>query len=437
MTRRTTALTIACMSSLCALPAAAQVEVRARAETEPVPNGGDAADDPAIWIHPDDPAASLVVGTDKQGGLALYDLEGAEVAYVPDGDMNNVDLRYGFPLGGELVDLVTAGNRTGDRIAVYRLDPEERTLLDVSAGDLPAGLTVYGSCMYRSAATGELYFFVNSKAGEVVQWRLYDDGGRVGAEEARRFDVGGQTEGCVADDELGHLYIGEENVGIWRYGAEPESGDARVEVDRTGGGGNLAADVEGLALYLAPDGAGYLVASSQGDNSYAVYERAPDNAHLGSFRVVDGEVDGTNDTDGLDVSSAALGASFPSGLIVVQDGSNDGGNQNYKLVAWEDVATAFSPMLAIDTSHDPRGTTEPMPEPDAGVVAGVDGGGGGPEPDAGGLAPRRDAGSGGSTDSGRHSGGASSGGCSASGADAARATAAAWLLVLLLLRRRR
>jgi 3-phytase len=37
---------------------------------------GDAADDPAIWVHPVDPALSLVLGTDKKGGLNVFDLEG-------------------------------------------------------------------------------------------------------------------------------------------------------------------------------------------------------------------------------------------------------------------------------------------------------------------------------------------------------------------------
>ena len=44
----------------------------AKVATEPVPSTGDAADDPAIWIHPDDPARSLVLGTDKKG-LAIQD----------------------------------------------------------------------------------------------------------------------------------------------------------------------------------------------------------------------------------------------------------------------------------------------------------------------------------------------------------------------------
>ena len=42
------------------------VTPEAKAQTVPVPHGGDAADDPAIWIHPTDPEKSLLLGTDKR-----------------------------------------------------------------------------------------------------------------------------------------------------------------------------------------------------------------------------------------------------------------------------------------------------------------------------------------------------------------------------------
>src|SRR3954452_24501788 len=71
-----------------------------RGQTDPVPHGGDAADDPAIWAHPDDPAKSLILGTDKQGGLHVYDLDGGNLQTVADGALpNNVDVVYGFRLG--------------------------------------------------------------------------------------------------------------------------------------------------------------------------------------------------------------------------------------------------------------------------------------------------------------------------------------------------
>src|SRR5262245_2785708 len=63
--------------------------------TEPVPSEGDAADDPAIWIHPQDPARSLVLGTDKKGGLHAYTLDGRDRQVVSAGSRpNNVDVLY-------------------------------------------------------------------------------------------------------------------------------------------------------------------------------------------------------------------------------------------------------------------------------------------------------------------------------------------------------
>jgi myo-inositol-hexaphosphate 3-phosphohydrolase len=96
--------------------------VRPVVETELMPSYGDAADDPAIWVHPEDPSESLVIGTDKQSGLYVYDLEGRLLQSLPDGQINNVDVRYGFPLGGTDVAIVAGSNRSDDSINVYRVD---------------------------------------------------------------------------------------------------------------------------------------------------------------------------------------------------------------------------------------------------------------------------------------------------------------------------
>lgn len=315
--------------------------VTAAVETDPVPNGGDAADDPAIWVNPDDPSRSTVIGTDKEGGVAVYDLGGKQLQYLADGQMNNVDLRDGFSLAGTDVALVTAGNRDTNTIAIYKVDPATRRLENVVARDIHPGLETYGSCMYRSRKTGRLYYVVDSKAGDVEQWELFESGGRVDAKKVRSFDVGSQVEGCVADDDLGRLYVSEEDVGIWRYDAEPTAGDERVKVDSTGSSGHLVADVEGLAITYGDGGEGYLIASSQGDSSYVVYERGGSNPFVHRFQVRGGDrIDGTQDTDGIDVTAANLGATFSGGLFVAQDGDNDSGNQNFKLVPWETIIGA-------------------------------------------------------------------------------------------------
>lgn len=315
--------------------------VSATIETAPVPSGGDAADDPAIWVNPKDPSQSTIIGTNKQGGLGVYALDGKQLQYLSDGLMNNVDLRTGFSLGGQEVALVAAGNRADNSIAIYRVNASTRMLENVAARKIVT-LPAYGSCLYRSRKSGKLYYFVASKSGEAEQWELSDNGGgKVDAKSVRRFKVGTQLEGCVADDELGHLYIGEEAVGIWKYGAEPDSGENRVQVDRAGAGGHLVADVEGLTIAYGKDGTGYLIASSQGNNSYVVYRREQNNAYVKTFSITaNNGIDGVEDTDGIDVSMANLGPAFPQGVFVAQDGLNDKGNQNFKLVPLQFITSA-------------------------------------------------------------------------------------------------
>jgi len=337
------------------------IQVAATVETEPVPSEGDAADDACIWIHPTAPSQSTIIGTDKEGGLAVYDLAGHTLQYLPDGRLNNVDIRYQFPLGGKFVDLVTAANRSNNNIAIYKVNRDTRELEHAAARAILTGIKVYGSCMYcsrppRTRGQGKYYFYVNSKKGEVQQWELFDNGsGKVDARKVRAFDAGSQTEGCVADDELGYFYIGEENVGIWKYGAEPTDGTERTMVDSTDGRGHLTKDVEGLTIYYATNGTGYLIASSQGSDEFVIYRREGDNAYVATFRIAASNgIDKVTETDGIDVVNSYLGSAFPKGVFVAQDDKNDDGNQNYKLVPWQIIAKAVSPPLKIDASWNPR-----------------------------------------------------------------------------------
>jgi 3-phytase len=331
--------------------------VEATVETKPVPASGDAADDPAIWIHPEDRARSVVIGTQKQGGLGVYDLAGQEIQYLADGNMNNVDLRYGFSLNGKKVTIIAASNRSNDSIALYKMNPESRQLENVAARTIRVGLDVYGLCMYRSPAYNKYYVFINEKTGAVEQWEIFDNGNElVDATIVRRFSVSSQVEGCVADDLLGHFYLGEERVGIWKFGAEPNSGDAGQLIDTTKQG-NMTAEVEGLTIYYINETEGYLLASNQGNDTFTVHERAGENTYLGKFHIVANsklKIDEVYDTDGIDVVNVSLGEAFPYGLFVAQDGENidPDENQNFKFVPWEHIADALG--LKKETSYSPR-----------------------------------------------------------------------------------
>ena len=159
-------------------------------------------------------------------------------------------------------------------------------------------------------------------------------------------------------------------MGIWKYGAEPtDPADSanRVLVDSTDtdAGGHLVADVEGLTIYYSQGSDGYLIASSQGEdnpshilaNTFAVYRRDGNNEYVMNFRIAENTalgIDGVSNTDGIGIANVFLGSAFPQGVFVAQDGHNSGVNQNFKLVPWENIATAITPSLLIDTGMNPR-----------------------------------------------------------------------------------
>jgi 3-phytase len=84
--------------------------VPALRETAAVNMTGDAADDPAIWVAPN-AADSVMIGTQKEGALYVFDLSGAVVQEVPGGLPNNVDLRDGFVFNDGTGVLVGASDR--------------------------------------------------------------------------------------------------------------------------------------------------------------------------------------------------------------------------------------------------------------------------------------------------------------------------------------
>ena len=227
---------------------------------------------------------------------------------------------------------------------MFELDPESGALLDILAAPIDAKVDVetYGICLYQDRSD-RLYAFATDKSGAIEQWELRPSGSMISGVFKRKFRLSSQVEGCVADDDLGWLFVGEEDKGIWRFEADPQSEPSPKLIDTTGESGHLYADVEGLAIYASTDdGDGYLIASSQGNDAYIVYDRSPPHRYRGSFQIQkQGRFVG--DTDGLDVSAALRTPSYPEGILIVQDGMNESAEsrfprQNFKFVSWRDVA---------------------------------------------------------------------------------------------------
>lgn len=316
-------------------PAATVVATR---QTDAVATvNADAADDPAIWRNPVDPGASLIVGTDKRAGLNVYDLTGRLRHSVAAGRVNNVDLLATTIRGAPGV-LVAASDRNdvaNARVALFRLDTAAAALVPI--GSVAAGTGEgYGLCL--AARDGGVDAFMVLKDGTIHQVALDLAGAQPAGRIVRTMKLATQSEGCVVDPRTRRLYVAEEDVGIWRFDSRADGATAPVPVARVDGV-RLVADVEGLAI--APVGAtgGYLVASSQGDNAYVLYDLR-DDAYAGRFRIAAGALGATSETDGIDIATGDFGADFPAGIMIAQDGDNLPAAQNFKLVDWRAALAA-------------------------------------------------------------------------------------------------
>ena len=411
--RRAVWLTVSLTAGLVvrgSLPSSAgtpDVTVAATVESTPSDVVGDAVDDMAIWVDPADPTRSVVIGADHGAhSLEVYDLSGARIQHLALGDANNVDLRTGFSLGGTTIDLVGVaggGHSGGGLLRFFRLDPATRTLENVTVGGEFKVPSAHGFCMYHSAVSGKFYAFRVAPSGILQQFEVFDEGGKVNLRAAGEpFDVephpvdansNDAIEGCATDDEAGSLFIGEQDWGIWKYGAEPTAPRTkadRILVDGTDvNGGHITADVEGLAIVHEAGGGGFLLASSQGDDSFNVYRRQAPHEFVRKVHVAGGpQADGCERTDGIDAVAANLGPAFPKGLFVCQDNRNSApapGNQNFKYVPLEQVVP-LSDAGGSPATPPPS----PPPGPPAGTTPPSNPGGGPTTPPA--AAPPRPSG---------------------------------------------
>lgn len=319
-----------------ALSSAPTASVQARGQTQAVGTANaDAADDPAIWRNPAGPAASLIVGTDKKAGLYVYDLTGQQRSFIDAGRVNNVDLRD-MGAGGIIVAASDRNDPLNAQLALFRLDPATATLTPL--GKVPAGAgEAYGVCLAREGDT--LFAFNVIKDGTIRQLALDLKAGATGT-IVRTMKLATQAEGCAVDERTHRLYVSEEDVGLWRFDASAGGSTTPTRI-ASADGYQIVADAEGVTLVAeGPENDGYVIVSSQGDNSYAVY-RLSDDGYVGRFRIAPGAVGATEETDGIDIAVGDFGPAYPGGLFVAQDGQNAPSAQNFKLAAWADIKAAL------------------------------------------------------------------------------------------------
>jgi 3-phytase len=294
----------------------------ANAQTHPVNRFGDAADDPAIWVNKTSPEQSLVFGTDKKYGLNVYNLSGELVQSIPSGRINNIDIRG---------NMAVASNRTHQSMTFFSID--ENSGLATTIANLPTQLDdVYGLCLYQNDE--QLEVFINDTDGRFEHYAVIQSEGKINARLLDAFNVNSQPEGCIVDDVTRTLYFGEESTGVWEKSLIKPKMPAKLIATVNE---RVQADIEGMGIYTVDDEK-FLVVSSQGNNRFAVFAIEQKNQLLGVFDIginYELAIDAVSETDGLEVISTPLGANYPMGVLVVQDGRNVMPlmPQNFKLVS--------------------------------------------------------------------------------------------------------
>jgi 3-phytase len=325
--------------------------IRAAFATDPV---SDDPDDPAVWVNPADAGASLILGTNKvrrpQGALVVYGLDGKTRQTIANLDRpNNVDVEYGLRLNGKSADIAVVTERRKRRLRVFSITAsglrdatgvEAITVFDGEQGEASEPM---GIALYRRPKDGAIFAIVGRKNGPkdgyLWQYRLEDDGtGKVSGVKVRQFGAfsgSKEIEAIAVDDALGYVYYADEDNGIRKWHADPDHPDAARELAHFGRSG-FQGNREGIAVYSKPDGTGYIVCTDQvgGNSRYVVFRRegAPGKPHDHSevVKVVRG---GADSTDGLEVISTPLGASFPHGLMIAMNAAP----RNFLVFRWDDI----------------------------------------------------------------------------------------------------
>ena len=412
-------LSLAAVVGVSGAGAQPSAQVRATLETEPFFDADDAdADDPAIWVHATQRERSIVIGTLKNAGLAVFDLGGATIQRIDyedeDARQNNVDLLYGVHLGNATRDLAVVTDRGLDRLRVFEIDPRgtgaAAPLTEVTVPDPPVvfegddEISAYGIAAWKGR-DGGAYVAVSQRhrtairlvrlvsgPGSTVGFEAVDSltlpstfalhGGATWSPCAEEEGELPQVEGMVADVKHGVLFAGQEDIGFWRipvgghgfgkpklfdqvreFGQsytrtfDPDEDEFVCEIDEespSAGSPYLAADAEGLTIYPLHGGRGYLLGSSQGSSSFIVYDLVS-LATLSTFEIVDGVTDRVDESDGAMVVSVPLGAAFLRGLLVTHDGDDEPDEDATNFKFTRWEDVAGPLGLTIDTTGNPRG----------------------------------------------------------------------------------
>jgi 3-phytase len=304
------------------------------------------SDDPAIWINKKNPSQSLIVGTDKGGnspigGLYAFNLQGKIVTTVrPLKRPNNVDVAYGFNLNGKLIDIAVCTERVARDLRVFslpNLDSIDNGGIPVFEGLPDSQRDAMGVALYTNPVNKKIYAIVGRKTGPTDGSYLWQyelvatPSGSVTGELVRTFGYFSgkkEIESIAVDNELGFVYHSDEQYGIHKSYAHPDSSGVELALFGTTG---FTSDIEGISIYKTGSATGYILVSDQQADKFRLFPREGlsgkhNHPEIKVVRVT------THESDGSDVTNYSL-PGFPHGLFVAM---TEGGTFQY--YRWEDLA---------------------------------------------------------------------------------------------------
>jgi 3-phytase len=300
-------------------------------------------DDPAIWINPDDPSKSLVLGTDKNedGALYVFDLNGKMIADKVVRNLqrpNNVDIAYGLIINGKPTDIAVLTERKANKIRVYSL-PDMKAIdnggIEVFTGETerdPMGISLYTRPQDKA-----IFAIVGRKSGPAEeylwQYQLADDGnGNVTGKMVRKFGKYSgkkEIESIAVDNELGYVYYSDEQVGVRKYHAHPDSSSTELALIKNT---SFAEDNEGISIYKTGDKTGYILISDQGADKFHIFTREGKKEAPHAHQLLRIVKVAAHQSDGSEVTNVPLNPTFSKGFFVVM---SEGKVFHY--YRWEDI----------------------------------------------------------------------------------------------------
>lgn len=304
-------------------------------------------DDPAIWVNPDDPTKSLIIGTDKDadGALYVFDLEGKTIDSLVIRNLqrpNNVDVGYGLSIGDRKVDFAVTGERLTSKLRFYSL-PDMK---EIAAGGIeifqdelgPEFRDLMGVAVYHDQVSKKHYVIAGRKNGPtdgtyLWQYEIMGSNTGIQLELVRKFgNYSGkkEIEAIAVDHQLGFVYCSDEGVGVRKYHASPSKGNEELALFAKTG---FTQDHEGISIYQLDDQTGYILVSDQEVNQFHVFPREGSETNPHQHNLITVIRTSAVSSDGSEVTSKSLNTTFSKGLFVAM--SDD---KTFHFYRWEDLA---------------------------------------------------------------------------------------------------